>query len=341
MKRCCIRAAGAYLDGMPLLELKQLAVGQRIQHELMVVDRSERKQASGEPFVVLTLGNSTGRIESAPIWSDKLSWVEGVERGRVVQVIGDVGAYRGKRQIQLTSPLRLIPATEVKAEDFVSRIEEDPERLWDWIDRARGEMTSTMLRNVVDLFFRDDEFRERFERTPGSVVGHHAQIGGLLKHIVEVTAIAKSAARAIQANVDLTVTGALLHDIGKVEAYTVDRGAFAYTSRGNLVGHVVLGCLMLTERVSAKSPPACSAEQLVELQHMILSHHGALEFGSPVQPMTTEAELVHWADEASAKGNDMVESLADDGEFSGGGTFSDRRPWRVGHRIWRRPHDWP
>ncbi|MGA9836925.1 MAG: HD domain-containing protein [Gemmatimonadaceae bacterium] len=326
---------------MPILDLTQLAVGQRVQHELMVLDRVERKQASGDPFVVLTLGNATGRIESAPIWADKLSWVEGAERGRVAQVIGDVGAFRGRRQIQLTSPLRFIPADQVQLDDFVPRIEEDPQRLWDWIDRTRSEMTSATLQRVLDLFFRDDTFRERFERTPGSVVGHHAQVGGLLKHIVEMTLVAKSAARALKANVDLVVTGALLHDIGKVEAYTIDRGAFAYTARGNLIGHVVLGCLMLTERVAAAPAATCTPDQLVELQHMILSHHGALEFGSPVQPMTAEAEIVHWADELSAKGNDMLESIGDDAEFAGGGPFSDRRPWRVGHRVWRRPHDWP
>ncbi|HUX33844.1 MAG TPA: HD domain-containing protein [Gemmatimonadaceae bacterium] len=330
---------------MPILDLTQLVVGQRVQHELMVLDRAERKQATGDPFVVLTFGNATGRIDTAPIWSDKLSWADGAERGRVVQVIGDVGAYRGKRQIQLTSPLRIIPADQVRLDDFVARISENPERLWDWVDRTRAEMTSTTLQRVVDLFFRDDVFRERFERTPGSVVGHHAQVGGLLKHIVEVTAVAKSAARALQANADLVVTGALLHDIGKVEAYTIDRGAFAYTAQGNLIGHVVLGCLMLTDRVASTTAtatgPVCTPEQLLELQHMILSHHGTMELGSPVRPMTTEAELVHWADEVSAKGNDMLESIADDAEFALGGEFSDRRPWRVGHRIWRRPHDWP
>ncbi|OYV73887.1 MAG: hypothetical protein B7Z72_01490 [Gemmatimonadetes bacterium 21-71-4] len=325
---------------MPILDLTQLAIGQRVQHELMVLDRAERKQASGEPYVVLTLGNATGRVESAPIWSDKLPWAEGAERGRVVQVIGDVGAYRGRRQIQLTSPVRVIPPEQVQLDDFVPHISEDPERLWDWIDRTRSEMTSTALQGALDLFFRDDVFRERFQRTPGSVSGHHARVGGLLKHVVEVTAVAKSAARALQVNVDLVVTGALLHDIGKVESYTIDRGAFVYTARGNLIGHVVLGCLMLTERAMAATPPACSPEQLTELQHMILAHHHTLEQGSPVQPMTAEAELVYWADEASAKGNDMLESLADDSEFPAGGEFSDRRPWRVGHRVWRRPYDW-
>jgi 3'-5' exoribonuclease len=326
---------------MPPLDLTQLAVGQRVQHELMVVDRVERKQATGDPYVVVTFGNATGRVESAPIWSDKLPWAEGAARGQVVQVIGDVTAYRGKRQIQLTSPLRTIPDREVRLDDFMARISESPELLWDWIDRTRAEMTSGTLKRVLDLFFRDDAFREAFERTPGSISGHHAQIGGLLKHVVEVAAIARSTARTLQANVDLTVTGALLHDVGKVEAYTIDRGAFVYTQRGNLIGHIVLGCLMLTSRVDGAPNPVCTPEQLTELQHMILSHHHSLELGSPVQPMTTEAELVYWADEASAKGNDMLEAIADDSEFTGETEFSDRRPWRVGHRIWRRPHDWP
>ncbi len=326
---------------MPPLDLTQLAIGQRIQHELLVIDRVERTQASGDPFLVLTFGNATGRIDSAPIWSDKLSWAEGAERGRVVQVIGDVSAYRGRRQIQLTSPLRPLPDREARIDDFLPRIREDTERLWDWLDRTRAEVGSTTLRSVLDLFFRDDTFRERFEATPGSTVGHHAQIGGLLKHVVEVTVVAKSAARALQANVDLVVTGAMLHDIGKVESYAINGGTFAYTLRGNLIGHVVLGCLMLTDRVQGATPEVCTPEQLTELQHMILSHHRTLEQGSPVQPMTAEAEIVYWADEASAKGNDMLESIADDGEFTAGEEFSDRRPWRVGHRIWRRSHDWP
>lgn len=325
---------------MPPLELGQLAVGDRVQHELLVLDRTERKQANGDPFVVLVFGNASGRIESAPVWADKSHWTLGAERGRVVQVIGDVSTYKGRKQIQLTSPLRVIPDAQVRIDDFVARIAEDPEKLWAWIDKTRAEMSSSVLKAVLGLFFGDEEFRLQFERTPGSVSGHHAKVGGLLKHIVEVTAIAKSAARSTQANVDLVVTGALLHDIGKLQAYTIENGAFAYTRPGNLLGHVVLGCLMLTERVNGQPRPVCTSAQLLELQHMILSHHGALEFGSPVQPMTAEAEIVHWADEASAKANDMLESLEDDDSFAAAGEFSDRRPWRVGRRIWRRPHQW-
>jgi len=114
---------------------------------------------------------------------------------------------------------------------------------------------------------------------------------------------------------------------------------FEHTARGSLIGHVVLGAFMLQERLATVPPNEISLSQRLELQHMLLSHHGSLEFGSPVQPMTPEAEILHWADETSAKTNDMAESIAEDEHF-GGGEVSDRRPWRVGRRIWRRPHGW-
>jgi 3'-5' exoribonuclease len=101
----------------------------------------------------------------------------------------------------------------------------------------------------------------------------------------------------------------------------------------------VLGALMLQERLAAVPTQELSSSQRLELLHVILSHHGSLEFGSPVLPMTVEAELVHWADETSAKANDMADSLSGDEHF-GAGEVSERRPWRVGRRVWRRPHGW-
>ena len=142
-----------------------------------------------------------------------------------------------------------------------------------------------------------------------------------------------------RANVDLVVAGALLHDIGKVDAYTIGPGGFTYTPCGLLVGHVVLGVMMLERRLAAAGVGVCSEGQLLDLQHMILSHHGKLEFGSPVEPMTVEAEILHWADEESAKATDMLEALDDADAFPDGGEVS-KRVWRVGRRVWRRPHTW-
>lgn len=329
---------------MPPLVIPRLALGDRITGELLVYDRSDKKTNAGDPYVVLTLGNSSGKIETAPIWSDKLEWAAGARSGKVVQAIGDITVYAkggpAKKQLLLTGPIRILPDEMFRPEEFLPSIDGDCEKLWSWIDRVRAEIESATLRRVLDVFFANDDFRVRFERTPASTGGHHAKLGGLLLHVFEVTNIAKQTARTMHANADLAVAGALLHDIGKVEAYDIGPGGFSVTPCGLLLGHVVLGSLMLERRVAELASPVCSDAQLTELHHMILSHHGSLEFGSPVQPMTIEAEIVHWADEASAKATDMLELLGDTDLFSGGKEFSDRAHWRLGRRIWRRPHSW-
>jgi 3'-5' exoribonuclease len=330
---------------MPLA-IPTLTPGDRVQHELLVLERAEKKTNAGDPFVILTLGNRSGRIDTAPIWSNQLEWADGAKTGKVVQAVGEVQLYArggaGRKQLALSGPVRILPDETFRAEEFLPTIDGDPQQLWAWIDRTRAAVESATLRRVLDLFFADDEFRVRFERTPGSPVGHHARLGGLLLHVFEVTNIARQIARTMgrKVNGDLVIAGALLHDVGKVEAYEIGPGGFTQSACGLLVGHVVMGCLMLERRIAAIGTPACTPGQLLDLQHMILSHHGSLEFGSPVQPMSTEAEIVHWADEASAKATDMLEELEDPALFAGGGEFSDRKSWRMGRRLWRRGHEW-
>lgn len=328
---------------MTLIHIPDLSAGDRVQADFLVTERNEKKTKAGDAFVTLTLGNSSGSIETAPIWSNNLTWADGAERGTVVGVVGQVTFYgtgaTAKRQLNVSAPLRVIASSLVDVNAFLPSVG-DCTRLWAHVDRMRAEMASATLRRVVDIFYADDAFRVRLERTPGSVAGHHAKLGGLLQHIVEVATIARATAKTCRANIDLVTSGVLLHDIGKVESYSVSTGGFSYTPCGHLIGHVVLGCMMLDRAIAAAESRSCTDDQLMELQHIILSHHGSLEFGSPVQPMTLEAEIVHWADEASAKSNDMLESLEDRDSFSGDDEISSRRPWRVGRRIWRRPHGW-
>lgn len=331
---------------MPLFNLRNAAVGDRVENEFLVRERSERSTRAGLPFIVLSLINRTGSIDTAPIWSEKLEWAAGADKGKVVQVIGDITAFgtdgAKKRQLDITAPLRVLPAEEFDPSEFLPRVDFDLERLWDALDRLRNAMTSPSIKSAVDLFFADDAFRVAFERTPGSVNGHHAQLGGLLLHICEVAAIAKQIARSIPAaNVDLAVAGAMLHDIGKVEAYSVAPEGFTHTSTGMLLGHVALGALMFDRRLASSGLELTSAQR-DEIIHIILSHHGLLEFGSPVQPMTIEAEILHWADEASAKATDMVDEFNDPDLFPPGSTaeLSAKRSWRLGRKLWRRPAPW-
>ena len=331
---------------MSRLAIPSLTPGDRVQHELLVYERAEKKTAAGDPFVILTLGNATGKIDTAPIWSNQLEWAEGARTGKIVQAVGDVTLYGrsgvAKKQLALTAPVRVLPDERFAAHEFLPSIEANPAALWELVDRFRTSVASATLRRVLDLFFGDAGFRERFEAAPGSTQGHHAKLGGLLQHTWEVTNIARQTARTMgrKINQDLVLVGALLHDVGKVEAYEVGPGGFTYTPCGLLVGHVVLGTLMLERRIAAVGADVCTPGQLLELQHMILSHHGSLEFGSPVVPMTAEAEIVHRADEASAKATDFLETLDDPELFAGGREYSDRNVWRLGRRVWRRPHEW-
>lgn len=337
-------SSGASSGGSMPLHLPGLAPGARVQHELLVRERAEKVTKDGKPFVVLTLGNRSGVIECKPFWFERLDWVSGADQGRVVQVIGDVelSAYQGsvRRQLAVTAPVRVLPEAQFSPADFLPHIDEDVEKLWDRLDRARGGVQSEALGTVLTAVFGDDAFRVQFERAPGSTRGHHAKVGGLLQHTVEVANIAKMSAKAVRrVNEDLVVAGALLHDIGKVEAYEVSPAGFSATPCGLLVGHVVLGVLHLERCLQALGEMPCSEGQLLELRHMILSHHGKLEYGSPVVPMTVEAQVVHHADDASAKATDFLDALDDADLWAEGGEMS-KRSWQLGRQLWKRPHEW-
>lgn len=320
--------------------LPALGVGDRVQAELLVRERHEKSTSGGDPFWILTLGNRSGAIDTAPVWHNQAALVEGAGRGAFVQVIGTVREYKGKRQLEVTS-LRVLPPGGFDVRQFLPS--EAPDRIehaWHFLDTQIAALKSEPLRRAAQLFFGDAGFRERFELAPGSTGGHHASVGGLLVHTYEVARIAQHIAKTMRANADLAFVGALLHDVGKVEAYEIREGNFAFTPGGQLAGHIVQGSWMLQERLLADPSHGLSALQVLELQHFILSHHGSLEFGAAAPPMTPEAEIVHWADEASAKANDMLEASADASNFTGDEPQSTKRVFRVGKRIWRTPAHW-
>ena len=324
---------------MTVLDLGALAVGERVQHELVVRVREDKTTKNGDPFAVLQLGNASGQI-SANVWKEQLPWIDGVKPGSVVQAIGAVETYQGRRQLKLTAPLRVVAATAADLDGFLPRISVETSKLWDEVDRWRAGIHSARLRTVVDLFFADDAFRFSFEKAPGASRGHHAQVGGLLMHVVEVGAIARSTAKIMRADVDLSTVGALLHDIGKVEAYSASAAGFGYTSAGHLLQHVVLGSLMLDRRLRTLPPGTLTATQELELHHFIQSHHGNHEHGAAVRPMTIEAELLHWADQLSTNGNAFNDASEDRELFPGGEEFSVKKSWRLDRRLWRRPQSW-
>ncbi len=312
-------------------DIPSLAVGARVEDTFLVIEVRAHTMDTGDVFTILTLSNSSGRIPTEPFWPSRQDEVAGLSRGNVVQILGEVGTFRERRQLKVTS-VRPLPTETVNLLALLPTVGA-VDRYWQVLDGWRRDLEPGGVRTTVDLFYEDENFRQRYEQCPGAVYGHHAAIGGLLKHTAEVAAIGRTIARASGANIEYVLAGALLHDIGKIESYRWD-GLFDYTDAGRLVGHVTLGALMLERRVREQATPPCSPRELLLLTHFILSHHGRLEWGSPVQPMTLEAEALHWADNASAKTSSVAEALRDDDNFPEGSFSSPVRglEWR---RLYR------
>jgi len=318
------------------VDLPGLSPGARVQEAFLVLDVEARTTADGNSYTVLVLGNSTGRIPTEPFWLDRQDQIAGIRRGQAVQVIGEVTTYRDRRQLKTVS-VRLLPdglADPAALLPSVGAVD----RYWATLDGWRRDLRKPRLARVVSLFYEDDEFRRRYEQCPASLRGHHAAIGGLLKHTTEVAAIARTIARACGADQDLVLAGVLLHDIGKLESYAW-RGLFEYTTAGSLVGHVVLGALMFDRRLRQEPERPCTEVEREILLHLILAHHGRLEWGSPVLPLTLEAEVLHWADNASAKTASLADALRDAENFPRGMVSTPQRSLDY-RRLYRGVSDW-
>jgi 3'-5' exoribonuclease len=325
-------------SGIPApADLRHLIVGDRVQGPLLVLEVEYRESARGG-FTMLTFGNCHGRIASAPFWAEEQPRIAGIARGDVVQVAGQVGRYNGRRQIKVAS-IRVLPRGSIDWRRLLPSAG-DVAPYWDTLDRWRAEIQRPRLRRTIDLFYADPDFRRRYEECPASTAGHHAQVGGLLRHTCEVASIGRAIAKSCRADHELVLAGALLHDIGKLEAYRW-QGAFEITESGALLGHVSLGMLMLDRRIARESPSPCTERELTTLHHLIASHHGRQEFGAPVPPMTLEAEVLHFADNASTKTASMAEVLADPDNFAGEALVSAKSLWQIDRRrAFRGSSDW-
>ena len=318
-------------------DLAHIRVGDRVQDVLLVLE-IERRASSRRGFTTLTLGNRHGRLPTAPFWPDDEPRIAGIERGAVVEIVGEVGQYHGRRQLNV-GVIRAVPRGSVDWHLLLPSVG-DVGPYWDALDRWRRQIRGPRLRRALDRCFADEEFRRRFEQCPASTSGHHAELGGLLRHTCEVAIIGRAIARACHADADLVVAGALLHDIGKLEAYRWE-GPFETTDTGTLLGHVTLGMLMLARRVAAPEPAPCTERELTILQHLIASHHGRPEFGAPVPPMTLEAEVLHFADNASAKTSSMADALLEADHFPAGALVRARALWQLDRRrAYRGRCDW-
>ena len=268
----------------------------------LVQSKELRSTKDGKPYLALRLADRTGWVE-ARMW-DGVEEAE-FDRDDAVKVEATVESYRGKTQLKVKR-LRRAEESEVELEDLLAETTADVEALYAELVEIAGGVSNPHLKALLLDVLEDPEVAPRLKQAPGAKTIHHAYRGGLLEHIVSLCRLCRLAAQNYpEVDLDLLLTGAILHDIGKVYELSYER-SFDYTTEGNLLGHIAIALEQLSRRMDALGTPA---ELRVLVQHLLLSHHGRLEFGSPVTPRFSEAVLLHYLDDIDSKMEAIRSSL--------------------------------
>lgn len=265
-----------------------------------------RDKKQGGQYLALMLSDKTGTIE-ARMWDEFADVLSTCAEGCYVKVQGQVSKYQGKFQITLTK-MRHAAESEVDAADFVPTTLFDIEEMWAELRGYVAAFENEDLKRLVFAFLDDEGVGTAFKVAPAAKVLHHAWIGGLLEHVLTLVRVCRATVPFYpEVDGELLVTGAILHDIGKVRELSW-KSSFSYTLEGQMIGHISIAQGMLIEKVAALQPFPERLRVLVE--HMILSHHGKYEFGSPKLPMTPEAILLSALDDVEAKMQAMRNEFA-------------------------------
>jgi len=255
------------------------------------------KKTGGGQYLALTLSDKTGTME-ARMWEDFASAVTNCSEGCYVKVQGQISKYQGKFQITLTK-LRAAGASEVDTADFVPTTKFDINEMWTELRGYVNAFKNPELQRLVFAFLDDKAIGAAYREAPAAKFLHHAWIGGLLEHALTLVRVCRAIAPFYaEVDADLLVTGAILHDIGKVRELSWGT-TFSYTLEGQMIGHISIAQGMLHEKIATL--PGFPDKLRVLVEHMILSHHGKYEFGSPKLPMTPEAILLSALDDIEAK----------------------------------------
>ncbi|MBE0617556.1 MAG: HD domain-containing protein [Proteobacteria bacterium] len=311
------------------------AEGRSFEDVFAVAKKSLLTSSRDKPYLRLTLADRSGEIEGF-LWEDAEAFASRFEAGDLVAVAARV-------QIRNEAPqLRIESIDRVSDRDLegVDRREFLPgldlvvcKGLWEELVAILGGVANADLARLLREFLGDPKFRAVFLDAPAAKSFHHAYLGGLLEHTVGVLRLAKATATLYpdRLNADLLLTGAFLHDVGKVRELS-RRPGFDYTDEGALLGHIVAGTHMLRE--AAGRVPGFPPALLLQLEHLLLSHHGEKEWGAPVQPQTLEAIALHYLDNLDAKLAGALQWL--DREKVGAGSWSSF--WRgLGRSLLRTP----
>jgi 3'-5' exoribonuclease len=293
--------------------VNELEPNKLITGSFLVQSKEIRQKKTGELYLSLLLADRTGELD-AKMWDNVAEVIEDFDRDDFVKVKGLVQIYHNRPQMTLHK-VRRMDDSEIDFSDYFPSSKRDQAEMWAELRGIVADMANVHLKGLLEAMLDDDEIARRYRRAPAAKHIHHAFLGGLLEHVLSVCAVARLLAQHY-ANIDrdLLLTGVILHDIGKIYELSYERG-FSYSNDGQLLGHIHIGARMVGDKLRGLPdfPPALRS--LVE--HMILSHHGRLEFGSPKLPQFPEALLLHYLDDMDSKMEAMRALIESDRQVEG------------------------
>ncbi len=287
------------------MKIKELNDGDLVDNILLVKEKRLNTAKNGSPYLSIKFLDNTGEID-AKLWDEADIYNNAFKKDDFVRIKGKVINYQGTKQIQIKQ-IEKIPYSGININDYLQRSERDTEDMLRELKERIDTIENPHLSKLLYLFYEDKEFIGLFKNAPAAKSNHHAFLGGLLQHTLELLSLCHDVAKYYpDIDRDLLIAGAMLHDIGKVHELKYSR-TFGYTDEGGLIGHITIGVELISEKVRMIEDFPDKLEML--LKHMILSHHGHYEYGSPKRPKTLESLLLYYLDELNAKADMFRKSL--------------------------------
>jgi 3'-5' exoribonuclease len=270
---------------------------QIITGTFLVQHKDVRQKKSGDLYLSVTLADRTGEID-AKMWDNAAEAIETFTQDDFVRVKGLMQVFQNRPQLTLHK-IQPVAETDIDVADYFPASKRDRDEMFRELQGWIAGMSNPHLKALLELMFADEEVARAYRTAPAAKVIHHAWIGGLIEHVLSLCTLAKfTAAHYANIDVDLLLTGVILHDIGKITELKYAR-SFSYSTEGQLLGHILIGLRMVEEKL--RQVPDFPPKLADLLLHLIASHHGELAFGSPKVPLFPEAMLLHHLDNLDSK----------------------------------------
>jgi len=293
--------------------VSELEPNRVITSSFLVHSKEIRQKKTGELYLSLMLGDRSGELD-AKMWDNVTEVLDTFDRDDFVKIKGLVQIFHNRPQLTVHK-VRRMDDSEIDFADYFPSSKRDPEEMWAELRAVVAGISNMHLRALLEALLDDPDIAQRFRRAPAAKTIHHAFLGGLIEHVLSLCALARLVAGHYKnVDADLLLTGVLLHDIGKIYELNYERG-FSYSNDGQLLGHITIAVRMVGDKI--RSLPDFPPQLRVLVEHMILSHHGHMEFGSPKVPQFPEALLLHYLDDLDSKMECMRALVENDRQLEG------------------------